>query len=247
MVRIKVCGLTQPEHAAAAAAAGADFIGLVFAEQSRRHVSLHQARQVLEGLPAPAAPARTAGGRAADAPPLRWFDSSAAYLGERLERKRPLVVGIFTDMPATMINAIADKTGLDIVQLSGNEPWEDALAIRRPVIKTVRVGSQATPQAIFDQIEVGTASLCLLDTEATGALGGTGLTFDWRLAASVARELPVLLAGGLTPENVGQAIAVARPWGVDVSSGVESDGVKDPDKIRAFVRAVREAEQRDET
>jgi len=175
LVKIKICGVTAPEQAAAAAEAGADFIGLVFAEQSRRHVSVHQARVVLSGLPARApGPGQRVELAAGARPPVRWFDHSAAFLGERLQRKRPLVVGVFADMPATMVNAIADKAGLDLVQLSGHEPWEEALAIRRPVIKAVRVGPFARPAAVLAQAEVGTASLCLLDSAAGGALGGTG-------------------------------------------------------------------------
>ncbi|MGI8551108.1 MAG: phosphoribosylanthranilate isomerase, partial [Dehalococcoidia bacterium] len=208
MVRVKICGLTEPEHAVTAAAAGADFIGLVFAEQSRRHVSVHQAKAVIAALPVPALAGLQEGRDAAlGERPVRWFDHSAAYLGERLLRKRPLAVGVFADMPATMINAIADRVGLDLVQLSGHEPWEEALAVRRPVIKAIRLGSTSTESEILDQIEVGTASLCLLDTDVKGALGGTGETFDWRIASAIAAELPVMLAGGLTAENVGSAIA----------------------------------------
>jgi len=243
LVRVKICGLTAPEQAAAAAAAGADFIGLVFAQQSRRHVSVHQARAIIAGLPVPAAILHEGAVEAAAQPRLRWFDHSAGYLDERLRRKRPLVVGVFVDTPASMINAIADRVGLDLVQLSGSEPWEEALAIRRPVIKAVRVGPGATVQSILDEVEVGTASLCLLDADARGVFGGSGRTFDWEIAAGVAEELPLMLAGGLTPANVTLAIRAVRPWAVDVSSGVESGAVKDPQKIEAFIRAIRRAEQ----
>jgi phosphoribosylanthranilate isomerase len=82
----------------------------------------------------------------------------------------------------------------------------------------------------------------LLDTHVEGALGGTGRAFDWTVAAEVARRFPIVLAGGLTPENVGEAVRRVRPWAVDVSTGVETDGVKDLAKIRAFIAAVREAD-----
>jgi phosphoribosylanthranilate isomerase len=245
VVQIKICGLTAPEQAEAAARAGADFIGLMFVEQSRRHVSVHQARTIIAALPVPAVVPASPEADLSGGARLRWFDRSAGYLEERLRRKRPLVVGVFANTPASMINAIADRVGLDLVQLSGHEPWEEALAIRRPVIKGVRVGPAMSVQSILDEVEVGTASLCLLDTEVSGALGGTGKSFDWQIAAGVAAELPLMLAGGLSPENVALAVRAVRPWGVDVSSGVERNGVKDPERIAAFIRAVRGAERGD--
>jgi len=244
VVRVKICGLTTPEQAALAADAGVDFIGLVFAENSRRRVTIHQAKAVIAGLPVPAAVSTpsSATSRSTGAP-VRWFESSAQFLSDRLLRKRPLVVGVFTDMTATMVNAIADKVGLDLVQLSGHEPWEEALAIRRPVIKTVHIGPEDTAHGILESVEVGTANLCMLDTAIAGQLGGSGQRFDWRIAAEIAREMPVMLAGGLTPENVRDAIRDVRPWAVDVSSGVEANGSKSDERIRAFVQAVRAAEE----
>ena len=239
MTRIKICGLTTPEHAADAAAAGADFIGLVFAESSRRRVTIHQAKSIIAALPVPAGVTPPSPEASRDAVPLRWFESSARYLHERLQRKRPLVVGVFADQSATIINAIADRVGLDLVQLHGNEPWEEALAIRRPVIKAIRIGLDAAPASILEQIEVGTASLCLLDTDVPGKLGGTGEQCDWGVAAELASEMPLMLAGGLTPANVAEAIETVNPWAVDVSSGVEENGVKTPALIRAFVDSVR--------
>lgn len=243
MTRIKICGLTTPEQAALAASLGVDFIGLVFAEQSRRRVTIHQARTVIAGLPVPASvgkpgPAETAGERA----PVRWFESSAQYLDDRLLRKRPLIVGVFADMSSTIVNAIADRVGLDLVQFSGHEPWEEALAIRRSVIKAVHVGPSVTSASVLEEVEVGTANLCLLDADARGLLGGSGETFDWSVAAEVSQEMPVMLAGGLTSANVRDAIRAAHPWAVDVSSGVEVGGVKDEERIRAFVAAVRAAD-----
>ncbi len=240
MIRIKVCGLRTPEQAALCAGLGVDFIGLVFAEQSGRRVTIHEARDVIAGLPVPAGVGL--GGLEAtpdDRTPRRWFDSSAMYLQERLRRKRPLVVGVFADQPATIVNAIADRVGLDLVQLHGDEPWEEALAIRRPVIKALRLPPNSAAGALLNEVEVGTASLCLLDAAVPGRLGGTGTLADWSVAAEIAAEMPVLLAGGLTPANVSDAIRSVRPWAVDVSSGVERNGVKDPQLVEAFVAAVR--------
>jgi phosphoribosylanthranilate isomerase len=239
MTRIKICGLTSPEHAAVAAGYGADFIGLVFAEGSRRRVTIHQAKAIVAALPVPATVGRSAESERDDRAPLRWFESSARYLHERLQRKRPLVVGVFANQSSTIVNAVADRVGLDLVQLHGSESWEEALAIRRPVIKAVRVGRGVAASMLLNQIEVGTASMCLLDADLPGKLGGTGEQIDWGVAAEMAGEMPVMLAGGLTPDNVAQAIEIVQPWGVDVSSGVECDGVKQDVLIRTFIEAVR--------
>jgi phosphoribosylanthranilate isomerase len=243
VTRVKICGLTTPEQAYVAASLGVDFIGLVFAEQSRRRVTIYQARSIIAALPTPATVGTPLGAEpASERPPLRWFESSAEYLGGRLQRKRPLIVGVFADMPATIVNAIADRVGLDIVQLSGHEPWEEALAIRRPVVKALRVGPDTSAASLLEEVEVGTANLCLLDTDVQGLLGGSGRRFDWSVAAALAEEMPVLLAGGLTPDNVGSAIRIVNPWGVDVSSGVEAGGVKSETLMRKFVASVRSAD-----
>jgi anthranilate synthase/indole-3-glycerol phosphate synthase/phosphoribosylanthranilate isomerase len=223
---------------------GVDFIGLVFAEQSKRRVTVHEARKVVAGLPVPASVSRVAGDESAnDSTPRRWFESSAIYLGERLRRKRPLVVGVFANQTSTIINAIADRVGLDLVQLHGDEPWEEALAIRRPVIKAIRVAPDMSATSLLEQVEVGTASLCLLDASVPGQFGGTGAVFDWSIAAEIAADMPFVLAGGLTPANVTEAVRRVQPWAVDVSSGVEQGGAKDERLIEAFVAAVRAAEE----
>ena len=139
---------------------------------------------------------------------------------------------------------LADTLGLDAVQLSGNEPSEQALEITRPVLKVIHVQPGVEPETLLEECEVGTAALYLLDTAMSGAAGGTGRTFEWELAAAVARQMPCVLAGGLTPDNVADAVRKVRPWGVDVSSGIESDGVKDEAKMRGFVTAVRDADER---
>ncbi len=240
MVRIKICGLRTADQAAFCARLGVDFIGLNFVETSKRRVTIHEARSIIAGLPVPAGVARThTDASEEDRTPRRWFDSSAIYLQERLRRKRPLVVGVFANQTATIVNAIADRVGLDLVQLHGDEPWEEALAIRRPVIKAMRLPPDSAAVALLEQVEVGTASLCLLDAAVPGQFGGTGTPIDWSVAAEIAGEMPVVLAGGLTPGNIGDAIQRVRPWAVDVSSGVERNGVKDERLIEAFVAAVR--------
>jgi phosphoribosylanthranilate isomerase len=238
--RIKLCGLRSVEQAALATELGVDFVGLVFAERSRRRVTVEEARRVLAGLGAGAG--RLERLQSDAVPAGGWFQRCAAALDLALAQRRPLVVGVFGDQPTSLINAVAEAVPLDLVQLSGTGPWEQALEIHRPVIKALHVRPELTPEMVLEVAEVATAALCLLDTAVPGEIGGTGRSFDWSLAAHLAPRLPFLLAGGLTPENVGQAVACMQPWGVDVSSGIETDGVKDPEKMRAFVAAVRAAD-----
>jgi indole-3-glycerol phosphate synthase / phosphoribosylanthranilate isomerase len=152
-----------------------------------------------------------------------------------------LRVGVFVDATAEEMRRVADEVGLDIVQLHGNESPEAVSRAPRRAVKAVRVGPGFRPDEALRYD--GTAAALLLDTrvEGDGRPGGTGRVFDWSLVRPVREGTSFLiLAGGLTPENVGEAVAAVRPDGVDVSSGVESaPGKKDPAKMRAFVEAVR--------
>ena len=222
MTLVKICGLREPAHALAAAEAGADFVGLVFAE-SRRRVSVDQARAIVCAL----------------GEPLPAANGGVEHIEALLRRKRPLVVGVFAGADAETVNRTADAVGLDLVQLGGDEPWDVCEKLSLPVLKAVKVKDGASAEEII--AAVGPRAVPLLDTHAEGALGGTGRPFDWSVAAEVARRFPVVLAGGLTLENVGEAVRRVHPWAVDVSSGVETDGVKDVVKICAFIAAVREA------
>ena len=209
MTKVKICGITEVGHALAAAEAGADFIGLVLAP-SRRRVPIQTARRIA--------------------------------LAVKGVKPHPLVVGVFVNALAYSVNRIAEYCGLDWVQLSGDEPWEYLREIERPVIKAIRVRNEQSSQEILADIASGYHGhdlVYLLDCHVEGSYGGTGRSFDWGLAREIAPRFPVIVAGGLSPENVAEAIRVARPWGVDVSSGVESQGVKDVAKIRAFVESVR--------
>lgn len=131
--------------------------------------------------------------------------------------------------------------GLDYVQLSGDELPGFEREIERPVLRVLRVEREAQPTELLQRAGRYAAARFTLDAGHTAAYGGTGETLDWEVAAGVARALPIILAGGLSPANVGEAVRRVRPWGVDVSSGVETDGVKDVAKIRAFVQAARQA------
>jgi phosphoribosylanthranilate isomerase len=146
-------------------------------------------------------------------------------------------VGVFVNESPARVDEIAEMTGLDLVQLSGDEPVELNGRLNRPVVRTVHVDGATTAEQI--SARVAGSHLIHLDAKKAGRYGGTGASFDWRIARSAGELGTVLLAGGLSAANVAEAIEVGQPWGVDVSSGVERDGVKDPELIRAFVRAVR--------
>jgi phosphoribosylanthranilate isomerase len=147
-------------------------------------------------------------------------------------------VGLFVNEAPDRVREMADFCGLDVLQLHGDEPPGKCLYPPRRVIKALRVRDEASLGGAADY----TVSALLLDAWVPGNYGGTGHTFNWQLASRAARELRVILAGGLTPENVAEAVHAVRPYGVDVSSGVEAaPGKKDPAKVEAFVRNAKAA------
>jgi phosphoribosylanthranilate isomerase len=156
-----------------------------------------------------------------------------------------LRVGVFVDAPAEEMARVADLVGLDLLQLHGDEPPEALVGLARRALKAVRVGKGFRAE---DALRYDQAAGLLVDTRLPGETmmpGGTGVPFDWTLVRGVRAQASFLmLAGGLSPENVSDALEAVRPDAVDVSSGVESlPGRKDPDKVRAFIRNVREWEQ----
>lgn len=145
-------------------------------------------------------------------------------------------VGVFVNESADRVNKIADYCGLDLVQLHGEESPAFCRKIHRRVIKAFRV----TDLQSLRQIGKYPVTGFLLDTFCEDMRGGTGKAFDWNLALPVKKIGPVILAGGLTPRNIGQAVSRVRPYGVDVCSGVEkSPGIKDPEQVRAFLANIR--------
>jgi len=150
-----------------------------------------------------------------------------------IRRLPPFVqtVGLLVNEQVAVINSIADQCGLDIVQLHGEETPEFCASVKRRVIKAFRVKDQSS----LDQIGDYDVAACLLDTWSPAAHGGTGETFNWEIAAAAAASRCIILAGGLTPENVAEAVTAVRPYAVDVSSGVESaPGSKDRRKMFEF-------------
>jgi len=160
-------------------------------------------------------------------------------------------VGVFVNLPVDRINEIASYCGLDWIQLSGDEPVEYCSKLERPFIKTFRVTVDASSgnkinidNLLSLQYKFKPENfLVLVDTSHGNKYGGTGLTFEWEAARPVVSKYRTIIAGGLDSNNVGKLVGSVSPWGVDVSSGVETDGVKDITKIRAFIDAVRRADE----
>ncbi len=219
--RIKICGITTPETALAAALAGADAIGLVFVAGSPRQVTLEAARDIVAALPAFVEP-----------------------------------VGLFVDEDVDAVRRTADALRLRTVQLHGSESPRDVSQLTPlRVLKSIAFESRHVSEGLATWREVPNVAGVLFDTPppspdtVAAERGGTGRRFDWdALARLVHAGLlrhapPFILAGGLTPANVADAIGKLRPYAVDVSSGVESSrGVKDTALIRAFCKTVRHAD-----
>lgn len=199
--RVKICGITRPADAVAAAEAGADAIGLVFYPPSPRYVDLDTARAIVAATP----PFVT-------------------------------IVGLVVDADQQHIVEILSAVKLHMLQFHGDEPPAFCTSLHMPYMKAIRMREDRDVAASMSQY--ADASAILLDAYQAGVPGGTGTRFDWsRVPAQ--RDKPIILAGGLTPENVGEAIRAVRPFGVDVSGGVEKEkGVKDQQKIEAFIREV---------
>ena len=217
MTKLKLCGIQNVDSALAAAESGADFLGFVFVHGVRRQVTSQQAASIIDDV----------------------RSSSVSAI--------PCFVGLFADQDIQKVNKIVRDCGLDYVQLCGDELpayWDkvDAEVIKQIRVRDLESVVASTRDTIrrVDQV-VSTGRIALLDKYEQGSLGGTGKVFNWGVAASVAKCHDVMLAGGLTPENVGDAIDQVSPWGVDVSSGVETNKEKNIGKIRAFADAVRKS------
>jgi phosphoribosylanthranilate isomerase len=203
MVKVKVCGITNPGDAREAADAGADAIGLIFAKSSRR-ISVEEARRISIALP-----------------------------------DGVLKVGVFVNAEPAEVLSTAREVGLDLAQLHGDETPETVAAIRGaglPVMKAVRVRN-AEALGALERYE---ADLFLLDAWSAKARGGTGKRFDWTLAKLVKGRGNIVVSGGLTPENVREAVEFFEPYGVDASSSLEErPGKKDGERVRRFMRAAK--------
>ncbi len=163
--------------------------------------------------------------------------------------RRTKIVGVFVNESADDMNDLAERLDLDFVQLSGDEPLDVQQQIQRPVIRALRFPVATSFDDAYRRAEhyvsgANPAYALLLDAYVPGVYGGSGVTADWTIATQLAERFPVLLAGGLSSENVAHAIEAVLPLGVDVSSGVETDGHKDPAKIAQFIAKVRAMDEK---
>lgn len=217
MTAFKICGLRDAPNAVVAAESGASYLGFAFVHGVRRQLTLDRASEIIDRYRS------------------EWGAGG------------PALVGLFADQPIDEVNRIVRRCGLQYAQLCGGEPpayWDDvdAAVIRAIKVREDLGTDKATGLAMADAERVVAAGhIPQLDKYEMGGFGGLGRTFDWSIAARVAARYDILLAGGLSPDNVGEAIAAVRPWTVDVSSGVETNGDKDPAKIKAFAHAVATA------
>ncbi len=209
-VRIKICGITNPGDADAACAAGADALGFVLWHGSPRRVD-------------------------GDA-----LGTLARRVPDGIAR-----VGVFVNAAHEEIARAVEAGGLTCVQIHGDEDPAFCRGLTVEWYRAFRIGPDSSAADLADRVRAFGKGMFLLDTRAP-VPGGSGITFDWRIAAKISMRLALasaprlILAGGLRPENVGEAIRTVRPWGVDVSTGVEAaPGRKDPARIAAFVEAVR--------
>lgn len=217
MTWVKICGITNLEDALVAVEAGADALGFVFYEKSQRYVEPEQVRQIVSKLPG------------------------------SIEK-----VGVVVNETEDRICAIADQAGLTAAQMHGDDEdprVADLVVARRPLKVLAGISMRhPKPEGWAMMWEQDNLYAFLVDSGGSAKLGGTGEPFDWSTSLRSLNTIKTLsnlvLAGGLNPSNVVDAMEIAHPWGVDVSSGVEAKpGKKDPQKVRAFVKAVREADK----
>lgn len=226
MTQIKICGLTTLGDVQAAVDCGVEFLGFIFYDKSPRHLSLAQAAEIMTFL--------------------RGYETPIW----------PQCVAVFVNPDPAYVEDVLSETGFQAAQIHRAGP--DRLRELRVLLNSVmyaslqpRVADEIAPVLVLDDDpELAPTAFWLpqlhIDAYHPDLAGGTGQVGDWTVAAQVASHVPrLMLAGGLTPDNVADAIRAVRPWAVDVSSGVERlPGLKNHDKIRAFVNAVREVDER---
>jgi len=221
MTIIKICGIKTLKDALAAIDAGADYLGFNFYPQSVRFIE----------------------------------KETCAEITSVLKREHPQIklVGVFVNSTVDDVKNILETCSLDLAQLHGDETPEMLNALNGKAFKAIRLTSESAETSVYPFLKSATKSVpiresvtesvdspaMLIDAAVKGVYGGSGVTADWSAAAELAKKYPLLLAGGLTPENVADAVRQVRPWGVDTASGVESaPGEKDAGKMKAFVQAV---------
>lgn len=227
-IQVKICGITNIADARAAVEAGADLLGFILYAKSPRYIESTEIAKIIREVKS-------------------WSSETVANAPATVPKIHvPKFVGVFVHEPVERIQTILAETDIDYAQLHSNEEPTALQALTGRAFKAVR---PATPEqalaeaAQFAPLGPLPGPALLIDAHDPNAYGGTGKTTDWNVAAAIARQHPgLLLAGGLTPENVATAIRTVQPWGVDVSSGVEAaPGKKDHAKVHAFVAAAKAA------
>lgn len=213
MTQVKICGITNVEDGLAAAEAGADLLGLVFYAPSPRYVEPDRASEIVNAV-------------RRSSPGVRF-------------------AGVFVDESVEMVMAMIQQCSLNLVQLAGNEGPGVVNQFSGRAYKTLRPRDAAQAAALVsdygDALD-GCVPAFIVDAFNPYLYGGTGERADWGIAKRIARQFPILLAGGLSADNVAGAVERVQPWGVDVSSGVErSPGLKDHSKVRRFIDNVKTA------
>ncbi len=210
MTIVKICGITNLDDAILATNAGADMLGFIFYPPSPRYIAPERAREIVSTV--------------------------------RMQIVTPKFVGIFVNELPERVRAVMETTQIDLVQLHGNESAAMVRELAPRVYKSLQPRDANDAQSLIatycSSID-GNAPAFIIDGKPQKLPGGNGTRADWEIAAEIAREFPILLAGGLNAENVVEAVRTVQPWGVDVSSGVErAPGLKDHDKVREFIEKV---------
>lgn len=159
----------------------------------------------------------------------------------------PTIVGVTVNLSAAELNVLFEEARLDMIQLSGDEPIDILNELEMPVIKALRFPEGTTVDQATQEVDAWlshrhAAELVMVDGYKPGTYGGTGVKANWRLLREISVRYPIVLAGGLTPDNVATAVQLVNPFGVDVAGGTETEGVKDPEKLKAFVKNAHDAE-----
>jgi len=216
LTKVKICGIRNAEAALQATEDGADFIGMIFVPKRRRNVSVSGARAIVQAL-------------------------------HGMPKKLPITVGLFANQPLLEVIEICELVGLDMAQLCGDESIEYCRQLPMPLIKSVHVPQDPVPPAFVKELLLKldkyrmNGHMVALDSLVAGLEGGTGRVFNWDIGSELSKNgYEFILSGGLNPDNVLTAIRQVRPWGVDVSSGVETNGEKDAAKISEFISISRQ-------
>ena len=215
MTNVKICGLRTLSDATIAMQEGADFIGFVFVQNVTRQINVSTAKKIIK-----------------QTKKLLQPDAQLKF------------VGLFVNEQIDQINQIINECELDYVQLCGNETPTQWKSLNTNVIKQLKIPPSIAEELTIDEEMIirdaemiySSGAKILIDADGQGKHGGTGVLSDWDLASKISAKYRVILAGGLTPRNVSNAIQVVNPWGVDVSSGVESNSQNDREQLAQFIK-----------